>query len=186
VVSERGAPAPRTLKADQFVAAAGSFTAPMLRQLGIRLNIYPMKGYSATLPVAGWNNAPTMPILDHDLKTGMTRLGDRIRLAGTAEFAGFDLRPNPPRTANLLRAFRSLFPDYPGTAEPLLWNGLRPMCPDGRPILGRSPLANLYLNTGHGPLGWTLSCGSARALADLMAGRTPAIDLAPFGLQRFH
>jgi len=181
VVTNRG-----RIAGDRFVLACGSYSTGLARQLGFRLPVHPVKGYSATLPVAGWNNAPTMPILDHDLKAGMTRLGDRIRLAGTAEFAGFDLRPNPPRTANLMRAFRTLFPDYPGTAEPLLWNGLRPMCPDGRPILGRSPLANLYLNTGHGPLGWTLSCGSARALADLMAGRAPAIDLAPFGLQRFH
>jgi D-amino-acid dehydrogenase len=171
---------------DRFVLACGSYSTGLARQLGFRLPVHPVKGYSATLPVGGWNNAPTMPVLDHDLKAGMTRLGDRIRLAGTAEFAGFDLRPNPQRSANLLRAFRQLFPEYPGTGEPLLWNGLRPMCPDGRPILGRSPVANLFLNTGHGPLGWTLSCGSARALADLMAGRTPAIDLAPFALQRFH
>jgi D-amino-acid dehydrogenase len=171
---------------DRFVLACGSYSAGLARQLGFRLPIQPVKGYSATLPVAGWNNAPTMPILDHDLKAGMTRLGDRIRLAGTAEFAGFDLSPNTQRTANLMRAFRQLFPDYPGTAEPLLWNGLRPMCPDGRPVVGRSPIANLFINAGHGPLGWTLSCGSARALADLIAGRSPAVDLAPFGLQRFH
>ena len=170
---------------DRFVLACGSYSTGLARQLGFRLPVHPVKGYSATLPVGGWNNAPTMPVLDHDLKAGMTRLGDRIRLAGTAEFAGFDLRPNPARTANLMRAFRAVFPDYPGTAEPLLWNGLRPMSPDGRPVVGRSPVANLFINAGHGPLGWTLSCGSARALADLMAGRAPAIDLQPFALDRF-
>src|SRR5260221_14297735 len=109
------------MAADRSVGACAPHARALARRRDFGLPVHPVKGYSATLPVGGWNNAPTMPILDHDLKAGMTRLGDRIRLAGTAEFAGFDLRPNPQRMANLLRAFRQLFPDYPGTGEPLLW-----------------------------------------------------------------
>jgi D-amino-acid dehydrogenase len=118
-------------------------------------------------------------------KIAVTRLGDRIRLAGTAEFGGYDTSPNPARAAMLLQAFGTLFPEYPkgGTVEH--WQGLRPMTPDGRPILGATRYANLYLNTGHGPLGWTLACGSARALVDLISGRRPEVDLAPFSLDRF-
>ncbi|HTO84774.1 MAG TPA: FAD-dependent oxidoreductase, partial [Methylomirabilota bacterium] len=170
---------------DRFVLACGSYSTPLARQLGFRLPVQPVKGYSATLPVGGWNDAPTIPVVDYHRKMGVTRLGDRLRLAGTAEFAGYDRSPNPPRAAMLLAGFRQLFPEYPGSGEAQHWTGLRPMCPDGRPVLGRSPVANLFLNTGHGPLGWTLACGSATALADLMAGRKPEIEVSGFGLERF-
>jgi D-amino-acid dehydrogenase len=170
---------------DRFVLAAGSYSTPLARSLGFELPVRPCKGYAATLPVDGWNNAPTMPVVDYDRKMAVNRLGSRVRLAGTAEFAGFDLSPNPARSASLLEGFRLLFPEYPG-GEPQLWHGLRPLCPDGRPVVGRSPVANLYINAGHGPLGWTLACGSAGLLADLMAGRQPAVDAADFALQRFH
>jgi D-amino-acid dehydrogenase len=169
----------------QFVLACGSYSSLLARALRLRLPVRPVKGYSATLPVGGWNNAPAIPIVDDHRKIAVTRLGDRIRLAGTAEFSGYDTSPNPARTAMLLRAFGALFPEYPGKGEAEHWQGLRPMTPDGRPILGRTRYANLYLNTGHGPLGWTLACGSAKALADLMSDRRPEVDLSPFSLDRF-
>jgi D-amino-acid dehydrogenase len=170
---------------ERFVLACGSYSTPLARQLGLRLPVRPVKGYSATLPVGGWNNAPTMPVVDYHRKIAVTRLGDRIRLAGTAEFAGYDTTANPRRAAMLLAAFGALFPEYPKSGEAQHWQGLRPMCPDGRPILGPSPLPNLFLNTGHGPLGWSLACGSAKALTDLLAGRRPEIDLGGFALDRF-
>jgi len=171
--------------ADSFVMACGSYSAPLARGLGMRLPVRPVKGYSATLPVGGWNNAPIMPVVDYHHKIAVTPLGDRIRLAGTAEFTGYDNGPNPRRAAMLLHAFGSLFPHYPNVGLPEHWQGLRPMCPDGRPILGRTRYANLFLNTGHGPLGWTLACGSGKALADLVAGAKPDIDLSGFSLARF-
>lgn len=170
---------------DRFVLACGSYSAPLARQLGIRLPVQPVKGYSATLPVGGWNNAPTLPVVDYHRKIAVTRLGDRIRLAGTAEFGGFDRSDNPRRSAMLLTAFEALFPEYPRQGEVQHWHGLRPMTPDGRPILGRTRLDNLFLNTGHGPLGWTLSCGSAKAITDIVTGRTADIDLSGFALDRF-
>jgi D-amino-acid dehydrogenase len=170
---------------DRFVLAAGSYSTTLARSLGFEVPVRPCKGYAATLPIGGWNNAPTIPVCDYDRKMALTRMGSRIRLAGTAEFAGFDLSPNATRSANLLEGFRLLFPDYPG-GEPQFWHGLRPLSPDGRPVVGRTPIANLYVNTGHGPLGWTLACGSAGLLADLMAGRKPAVAAADFGLERFH
>src|SRR5262249_10928676 len=162
-----------------------SYSTPLARQLGFRLPVQPVKGYSATLPVGGWNNAPTIPVVDYHRKMGVTRLGDRLRLAGTAEPAGYDKSPSPQRAALLRAGFRPVFPEYPADGEAQQWTGLRPMCRDGRPIIGPSPLANLFLNTGHGPLGWSLACGSAKALTDLMAGREPEIDLNGFGLERF-
>lgn len=170
---------------ERFVLACGSYSAPLARRIGLKLPVQPVKGYSATLPVGGWNNAPVMPIVDYHRKIAATPMGGRIRLAGTAEFAGFDSRPNPRRGAMLVRAFRELFPDYPGGGEAQHWHGLRPMCSDGRPILGPSRYGNLFLNTGHGPLGWTLACGSARLTAALMAGRKPDIPVEGFALTRF-
>ena len=169
----------------RFVLACGSYSPLLARALGLRLPVRPVKGYSVTLPVGGWNNAPGIPIVDDSRKIAVTQLGDRIRLAGTAEFAGYDTAPSPARAAMLLRAFGALFPEYPGTGEAEHWQGLRPMTPDGRPILGCTRYANLYLNTGHGPLGWTLACGSAKALTDLMSDGRPEVDLSPFSLDRF-
>jgi len=147
--------------------------------------VNPVKGYSVTLGIAGWNGAPQVPVLDDRRKIGITRLGDRLRLAGTVEFAGYDLRPNRRRCDMLLEALGEVFPDWPSQAPREDWCGLRPMTPDGRPILGRSPYRNLFLNTGHGPLGWTLACGSARAIASVVGGDRPEIDLEDFALARF-
>jgi D-amino-acid dehydrogenase len=138
-----------------------------------------------TLPVGGWNNAPTVPIVDDHRKIAVARLGERIRLAGTAEFAGYDTTPNPRRAAMLIDAFTALFPNYPRSGQVQHWQGLRPMTPDGRPILGRTRFSNLYLNTGHRPLGWTLACGSAKALVDLMSDCRPEVDLSGFSVDRF-
>lgn len=170
---------------DRFVLAAGSYSTGFARSLGFDLPVRPCKGYAATIEAGGWNKAPKIPVCDHDRKMGITPLGTRIRLAGTAEFAGFDLNPNQARSAMLLEGFRLLFPEFPG-GPTQFWHGLRPLSPDGRPIVGRSPIPNLYINAGHGPLGWTLSCGSAGLLADLMAGRAPAVPAADFALERFH
>ena len=178
VITDKG-----RIDGDGFVLAGASYSPALARPLGLTLPVQPVKGYSATFPIAGWNNAPVMPVVDYSLKAAVTRLGDRIRVAGTAEFTGFDQRPNAARSATLLTAFRALFPDYePRGVE--YWNGLRPMTPDGRPILGAPRHRNLWLNTGHGPLGWTLACGSALVTAALIAGRQADIDERPFLLGR--
>ena len=147
--------------ADACLVALGNDSAALLRPLGIRLPIYPVKGYSVTFPVGGWNDAPVVPFADDGHKAGIVRIGDRLRVAGTAEFAGHDRTLNPKRIANLRSFFLSLFPDYPHGAAGEAWAGLRPMTPDGLPYLGPTPVEGLFLNTGHGHLGWTMSCGSA-------------------------
>jgi D-amino-acid dehydrogenase len=174
-----------TLTADRYLVALGNGSAPLLRGLGIRLPIYPVKGYSATLATEGWNNAPRVPMVDDGRKIGIVPLGDRLRVAGTAEFGGYDTALNPQRGATLIENLRELFPDCPNQESAEHWTGLRPTTPDGIPILGTTPYSNLYLNAGHGHLGWTLSCGSAEALADLMAGRRPGFELDGMTLDRF-
>ena len=174
-----------TLTADRYLVALGNGSAPLLRSLGIRLPIYPVKGYSATLTTEGWNNAPRVPMVDDGRKIGIVPLGDRLRVAGTAEFAGYDTALNPRRGASLIENMRELFPDCPNQESAQHWTGLRPTTPDGIPILGATPYGNLYVNSGHGHLGWTLSCGSAEALADLMIGRTPGFELDGMTLDRF-
>ena len=163
--------------ADACVVALGNDSAGRLRPLGIRLPIYPVKGYSVTFPVGGWNDAPVVPFADDQYKAGIVRIGDRIRVAGTAEFAGRDTRLNPKRIANLREFFLSLFPDYPDPSAGTAWTGLRPMTPDGLPYLGPTPIEGLFVNTGHGHLGWTMSCGSASIVTDLICGRDVGIAL---------
>ena len=163
--------------ADACLVALGNESAGRLRPLGIRLPIYPVKGYSVTFPVRGWNDAPVVPFADDGHKAGIVRIGDRIRVAGTAEFAGRDRSLNPKRIDNLRNFFLSLFPDYPDWSAGDPWTGLRPMTPDGIPYLGPTPIEGLFLNTGHGHLGWTMSCGSASIVADLICGRDADIDL---------
>lgn len=165
------------LEAEDCVVALGNGSAGLLRPLGIRLPIYPVKGYSITYSVEGWNGAPVMPLIDDGRKIGIVRLGERIRAVGTAEFNGYDTSVNPQRIANLKTAFLELFPDFPDPDAGEVWAGLRPTTPDGIPYLGATPVGGLYLNTGHGHLGWTMSCGSGKAVADLVAGAAPEIDL---------
>lgn len=166
------------IAADACLVALGAESAACLRPLGIRLPIYPVKGYSVTFPVGGWNDAPAVPFADDGHKAGIVRIGDRIRVAGTAEFAGRDRTLNPKRVANLRSFFLSLFPDYPERSAGDAWTGLRPMTPDGLPYLGPTPVEGLFLNTGHGHLGWTMACGSASIAADLIRGRDAGIDLS--------
>ena len=172
-------------RADAYVAAMGSFTPALLRPLGIRLPIYPVKGYSLTLPITDPDAAPVSTVMDETFKIGITRLGDRIRVGGTAELAGFSRTLRGPRRATLERCVRDLFPDGGDLSRATFWTGLRPMTPDGTPIVGRTRLANLYTNTGHGTLGWTMACGSGRVLADLVSGRAPDIDHADLAQDRY-
>ncbi len=173
--------------ADVFVVAAGSWSTPLLEPLGIKLPVRPVKGYSITLPTAGWQGAPKMPVIDDALHAAVTPLGERLRVAGTAELAGYDTQPTPARIANLFSLLLELFPSYAPlldrkSAQP--WAGLRPMSPDGVPHIGPLGLENLFVNTGHGHLGWTLATGSGALLADLVCGKAPAIAAAPYDPNR--
>ena len=169
-----------TLTADQYVAAAGSFTAPLLRPLGIWLNIYPAKGYSATLRLKRPEDASVVSLLDDTRKIAISRLGDHIRIAGTAEMAGYDTSIDGAksrlRCEALVRRYEELFPGVADTSQPNFWAGLRPSTPNNLPYIGRSKIANLWLNAGHGTLGWTHGAGSGRALAELISGRRPQLD----------
>jgi D-amino-acid dehydrogenase len=173
-----------SVPADAVVLALGSYSRALARQIGITLPVYPVKGYSATLDLGGWNAAPSIPIVDDLRKVAVTRLGDRIRLAGTAEFTGFDTRLNARRGDMLLRGAVEVLPELPRGLPVRHWSGLRPMTPDGRPLIGPTRYKNLFVNTGHGPLGWTLACGSARLLTALMLGETTAVDPAAFAPSR--
>jgi D-amino-acid dehydrogenase len=161
------------LTADAYVVALGSYSPLLLRPLGIRLPVYPAKGYSATIPLGPDSQAPTVSLTDDERRLVFSRLGDRLRVAGTAEFNGYDLELNPVRCSAILERANELFPALRPAGEPQLWCGLRPATPSNVPLVGRTRYDNLWLNTGHGTLGWTLSCGSAAALAELMAGRRP-------------
>jgi len=179
-VRDRGSLRASTLAADQYVAAAGSYTAPLLRPLGIWLNIYPAKGYSATLRLKRPEDASVVSLLDDTRKIAISRLGDHIRIAGTAEMAGYDTSidgaKSRVRCEALVRRYEELFPGVADTSQPNFWAGLRPSTPDNRPYIGRSRIANLWLNAGHGTLGWTHGAGSGRALAELISGRRPQLD----------
>ena len=171
------------LDADTCVVALGNESAAVLRPLGIRLPIYPVKGYSLTFPVGAWAGAPVVPMSDDGHHVALVRIGDRVRVAGTAELTGYDRTLTPGRIRHLRNFFHTLFPDYPGRAPGEAWTGLRPMTPDGSPYLGPTPVKGLYVNTGHGHLGWTMACGSGSILADLVCGRDPGIDLSGMTLQ---
>jgi D-amino-acid dehydrogenase len=176
-----------TVRGDQFVAAMGSYTAPLLRQLGIWLNIYPAKGYSATMKLKRPDDASVVSLLDDTRKLAISRLGDTIRVAGTAELAGYDTSLDGAtarkRCAALVQRYEELFPGVADTSAPNFWTGLRPSTPTNLPYIGRSRIANLWLNTGHGTLGWTHGAGSGQALAELMSGKRPALNYAFCGDQ---
>jgi D-amino-acid dehydrogenase len=169
----------RILRADAYVMALGSYSPLMLKPLGITLPLYPAKGYSATLQLADAAAAPTVSLTDDEYKLVYSRLGNRLRIAGTAEFNGYNLDLNAVRCEMLMRRTRELFPNLAVEGEPTFWCGLRPATPSNVPYIGRSRYRNLWLNTGHGTLGWTMSCGSAAALADLISGKRPEPDF-PF------
>jgi D-amino-acid dehydrogenase len=173
------------LTADHYVAACGSYTPLLLRPIGIRLPVYPVKGYSITLPIVDSGAAPRATVSDETYKVVITRLGDRLRVAGTAELAGYDLSLRPSRFATLEHVVRDLFPGAADVSRAERWCGLRPMTPDNPPVLGPTRYRNLALNTGHGTLGWTMACGSAKALAALLSGRKPEVAVDDLALARF-
>ena len=164
-------------RADAYVVALGSYSPLLLKPLGIRIPVYPMKGYSITLPLgpAELVAAPTVSLTDEAHKIVISRLGSRLRAAGMAELAGYDTSVDPGRCAAISRRVRSLFPALGAVTTVENWAGLRPATPNNVPVIGRTRLKNLFLNTGHGTLGWTLACGSGSALADLISGRTPQV-----------
>jgi len=172
------------LTGDAYVVALGSYSPLLLKPLGLRLPVYPVKGYSLTLPITDATAAPQSTVMDETYKVAVTRLGDRVRVGGTAELAGYDLKLHQPRRDTLDHVVGDLFPDACDLSQGMFWTGLRPMTPDGPPIIGKTPVSNLYLNTGHGTLGWTMAAGSGRVLADLISGRACDIDLAGLGFGR--
>jgi D-amino-acid dehydrogenase len=170
---------------DAYVVAMGSFSPILLRRLGIFLPVYPVKGYSITIPVTDASMAPVSTVMDETYKVAITRLGERIRVGGTAELAGYSTRLRAPRRATLEQSVGDLFPRGGDVSRASFWTGLRPMTPDGTPVIGRTRFANLWVNSGHGTLGWTMACGSGRVLADAMSGKTPDIDVSDLGLERY-
>lgn len=171
---------------DAVVIAAGVGSAKLARQLGMRIPVYPLKGYSVTVP-AGDGVAPKVSLTDEARKIVVSRFGDCVRVAGTAEVTGYDTTLEMPRARSVLDGLLSLLPQLSaGAGEAQFWTGLRPMSSDGSPLIGQAGrFRNLYLNTGHGSLGWTLGAGSAAALADAVCGAPARIDLSPFSLKRF-
>ncbi len=189
-VRDRASGAARALKADAFVVACGSYTAPLLKSVGIHVPIYPGKGYSATLPLLRPEHAPSVSMLDDQMKCAVSRLGDRLRVAGTIELGGFDLSLDTPlarkRCEMLVRRIEQVFPGVADTrtpaegGDPQFWCGLRPATPTNIPLIGRTPLRGLWINAGHGTLGWTHGAGSGKAIAELIHGEQPAMN---FGFQ---
>jgi len=171
--------------ADRYVLALGSYTPKLLAPLGIRLPVYPLKGYSLTLPITDAAMAPTSTILDESYKVAITRFDQRIRVGGMAEVAGYDLSLSAQRRATLEKVVGDLYPRGGDLARAEFWTGLRPATPDGTPVVGATALGNLFLNTGHGTLGWTMACGSGRYLADLMASRMPQISGEGLDISRY-
>lgn len=169
------------LRADAYVLATGSFSPLLLKPLGIALPVYPAKGYSVTLPVKDADAAYQVSLTDDEYKLVFSRLGDRLRIAGTAELNGYDRHLNAVRCEAILRRVEELFPGAGDTGAAQFWTGLRPATPGNVPIIGRSKLANLYLNTGHGTLGWTHACGSGKSIARIVSGQAPEVDFAFIG-----
>ncbi len=175
----------RTETADRYVLALGSWSPRLLAPVGIRLPVYPLKGYSLTLPIVRPEMAPVSTVLDESFKVALTRFDDRIRIGGMAEVSGYDLSLRQRRRETLELVVRSLYPDGGDIDRAEFWTGLRPSTPDGPPVVGGTRYRNLWLNTGHGTLGWTMACGSARYLADLIDGREPAIDSEGLDISRY-
>ncbi len=180
VMTDRG-----PLQASAYLVALGSYSPLLLRPVGIRIPVYPVKGYSITVPIEDPRFAPESTIMDETHKVAVTRLGDRIRVGGTAELAGFSLRLREARRDTLNHVLTDLFPRGGDVAKGRFWTGLRPMTPDGTPVVGGSPYPNLYLATGHGTLGWTMATGTGRLMADLISGRPTDIDLDGLTMERY-
>lgn len=172
-------------QADHYVLALGSYSPQLLKPLGIKAPVYPLKGYSLTVPITNPAMAPTSTILDETYKVAITRFDERIRVGGMAELSGFNLALNPRRHDTLAMVVRDLFPQGGNLEQATFWAGLRPMTPDGTPLVGPSPIPGLWLNTGHGTLGWTMAAGSGQLLSDLISGNTPDISDEGLTLARY-
>jgi len=164
------------LRADAYLVCLGSFTPQLVEPLGARVAVYPVKGYSVTIPIKSHQAAPRVCLTDESEKLAISRLGDRLRVAGTAELNAYDTSINPVRCGAILRRAEELFPDAADYWRAQCWAGLRPATPSNVPVIGRTRLSNLFLNTGHGTLGWTLACGSGRAIANIISDRPPGVD----------
>ncbi|PAY03759.1 MULTISPECIES: D-amino acid dehydrogenase [Bradyrhizobium] len=173
------------MTADAYVLALGSHSPHLVRPLGISLPVYPVKGYSITVPIKDASGAPESTVMDESYKVAITRLGDRIRVGGTAEISGYSTKLYDARRATLDHSLTDLFPRGGDLAKATFWCGLRPMTPDGPPVIGATRFDNLHLNTGHGTLGWTMACGSGRVLADMLSGKTPEIDTKELSITRY-
>jgi D-amino-acid dehydrogenase len=174
-----------TVKADAYLVALGSYSPLLLAPLGIRIPVYPVKGYSLTVPITDAGGAPESTVMDETHKVAVTRLGDRIRVGGTAELAGYTLKLHEARRQTLAHVVTDLFPRGGDTGRAEFWCGLRPMTPDGTPVVGATRTPNLYLATGHGTLGWTMAAGTGRVLADVISGRKPGIDMKGLTIDRY-
>ena len=174
-----------TLSADHYVLALGSYSTQLLKPLGIDIPVYPVKGFSITVPITNAAMAPESTIMDETHKVAVTRLGDRIRVGGTAQLSGFDLQLDAGRRKTLEFVVSDLFPQGGDVARAEFWTGLRPMTPDGTPIIGKTRYSNLTLSTGHGTLGWTMATGTGRIVADLISGRTPEISVDDLAVARY-
>ncbi|HEY5799041.1 MAG TPA: D-amino acid dehydrogenase, partial [Burkholderiaceae bacterium] len=174
-----------TRMADKIVLALGSYSPLMLKQIGIRIPVYPVKGYSITIPIVDAAGAPESTVMDETFKVAITRLGDRIRVGGTAEIAGYDTTLRAARRETLVHSVSDLFPQGGDVSQAQFWAGLRPMTPDGTPVIGPTKYSNLFLNTGHGTLGWTMACGSAQVLTDLLSGKQPAVSTDGLFMDRY-
>tara|TARA_R110001599_G_scaffold171353_1_gene362139 strand:- start:129714 stop:130997 length:1284 start_codon:yes stop_codon:yes gene_type:complete len=172
----------QTLHADAFVVALGCFSVQLLAPVGIGLMVYPGKGYSATYDITNTNAAPTVSLTDDGHKLVLSRLGNRLRVAGTCEFNGYTRELNTTRCEAITRRTRELFPEACDYENASYWAGLRPLTPSNVPYIGKSKISNLFLNTGHGTLGWTMGCGSGRALAEIVSGRQPELHFKFTGL----
>lgn len=173
------------MRADKYVVALGSYSTPLLKEIGLKIPVYPLKGYSLTIPITNPEMAPKSTVLDESYKVAITRFDDRIRVGGMAEISGFDLSLKKNRRETLEIVTRDLYPEGGDIDAAEFWTGLRPTTPDGTPIIGATPYEGLYLNTGHGTLGWTMAAGSGRYLSDLIAGDEPEIDTEGLDIFRY-
>ena len=171
--------------ADKYVVALGSYSAKLLRPIGIDIPVYPVKGYSITMPVLNDEDAPQSTVMDETYKVAITRLGNNVRAAGTAELTGYNLSLRKKSRATVRHSVESLFPFATDMSDDQFWTGLRPMTPDGTPVIGKTPISNLFLNTGHGTLGWTMSAGSGKLIADIVSGNETAISLDGLEMSRY-
>lgn len=173
------------ITADRYVLALGSHSAAMLRPIGLKLPVYPVKGYSITVPIVDAARAPESTLMDESYKIAITRLGERIRVGGMAEISGYSNALPERRRATLVHSLTDLFAGAGDIDAASYWSGLRPMTPDGTPVIGATPYDNLFLNTGHGTLGWTMACGSGQLIADLVSGRTADIEAEDLSISRY-